>query len=896
MKMKMKTRFYKPVSFLCAAALLAAVLLASAACEAGTGAYEMNREAVLYNLGIGNVRANAPAAITPEVWNDWDTPNILGGEGAMIVNLQQDEDMVNILLKPSASKNARIAWGIGDQINRPAEFYDYRVPANFRDADYIYIRVTSEDTARTAYYRFYIFLMKKGTNMAELFVNAKFDDDGRIIGGSGRRAEKSPASPSLDFRYFEAGLIDLTKTDAADALLTAIGFEDTSTFRFAQLPHGSEAEPVFGTNTRMVFTDLDMLYVEVTAQNTVDKAFYKFVVTSGRIANLTLLKFDDIEVTSRGFPNAVWGSTLAGSFESADMPDVGYTIGIAKEDPKSTVDWQLVKGNIYTSALPATGWEPIAELTSAKKAVFDNTNFLVIRVTSEDGMKTRHGVWYDPVLDAKGDPVLDPDGYERKTRREGDLTEGIRYYKIGVELLAANFTEHPISTVYYYWKNPTEVQRIMHVFNRYDAKGVLLPEEAWTEEDLTEFRMDDDNEIMIDPITKEPIRNGVFIDYASPRAFPSDDGSNNGVNGITATNKVKPLGFKLDKTIPATATYRWYESNSWYGGYGFDPDGYRCYNIPNSKGVIQFNYEEDFTSDAFHARQFDEKGNPTLFNGGNQAARYPLVGREIPDSEGGNQATYTPRIDYRPFLGYSYETHYYWVVVTFPNGKKATSGRAAIVSERNPDRRHLVIDVNNAYKPNGATSRPVPFRNGIAFKEKYDKFRIPLDGMLGSYITSSGLVTEKFDMTKWKILTAQAIFYLTDGTEWIQNWTNGNLSFEDNSADLEETDPPYNQYGPVHPKGTMLGLFYNLTNQNGTYDITSDVKEGSPPKLPDTTPTHIVIEPSGDHTKGPNKDGYPSLVLSDGKMVAAPGIVGKDLQGWFCGYIKLVELRFEGPR
>jgi hypothetical protein len=120
--------------------------------------------------------------------------------------------------------------------------------------------------------------------------------------------------------------------------------------------------------------------------------------------------------------------------------------------------------------------------------------------------------------------------------------------------------------------------------------------------------------------------------------------------------------------------------------------------------------------------------------------------------------------------------------------------------------------------------------------------------------------------------TAWALFYLRDGTPWIQNWTQGNISF---------TNDP-SQDG----NSSKLVLYYNLTNNNGTLGLNGDGKEPSGGSLNDPF-THVVVMPSGEK---PMKQMPP--FLSDG---VTPDTSPKDAQGWFCGFIELVELRFEGP-
>jgi hypothetical protein len=592
------------------------------------------------------------------------------------------------------------------------------------------------------------------------------------------------------------------------------------------------------------------------------------------------------------------------------MPASGYELRVEKEDPASHWEYQLISG---TSAEPSSGWITPDE---NPRALFDNntTNSLVIKVTSEGGEKTKQSLMRDEYGDIVYNIRTGETGagtsshrwvYDKMSGRKYETKpDGYAYYRINVELLAANFKQHPKSAAYYYYRDPAEAElgRIMDVVIEYNEDGT--PKTIGTLEQVWEMRDANGNwETITEGTTTKPNplydestatlqpKMGVLLDYGSPTPFISDTPD--------------ALNFVLDeRSGSAGFTYQWYESNSWYGGYGFDEDGNRCYNIPDpiDPTKIQFNYEADFKGDQFHARQFDEKANPSLFNGGNQAARYVIDGRPIPTEKGGRGATYTPDISKRPFLGYSYETHYYWVVVTDPvSGRKATSARATILAERNKAKTHLMLDVNNDLKNDNGM--PIRFKNYEVFKERYDKFRIPLKDVLAAAIARTPGVSS-FDIKDYMILTAQAKFYLSDGTEWIQNWTNGNLSFEDNALAMDaenrpNKDTPFSDHGPVHPDGTLMGLFYNLTNNNATYDITSDVKEdGNGSALKDLYPTHIVIEPSGDHTKGPNKDGYPALEFNPEtqRMEAAEHLINVDLQGWFCGYVELVELHFEGPR
>jgi hypothetical protein len=799
----------KPVRFLLA--LIAATVVISGgffACGADTPPYEMSSQAVLTGLSIASVTVDEdaiPAAIHPDDWANWDFP--LVGVDTTTMYFARDNDIVNVRIRPVASARSRVDWGIGDRLNRPNVFVDTRVTATFKAFDYLYLRVTSEDTRTVNYYRFDAVVYKSGIDLDALYV------EGKRFNVSGGHPEWGMAAE---------GTLPITEPQALSALIRAVAFEDTSTFRFARVPalatiesdpetvpvfrprsttqvtegqiqigEDDEGNPLMGANEvdyfRMdeEFTDQDLLYVEVTAQNQVDVAIYKFLVSVGRIANIAKLGMVDKKsilnnVAAKGSPNMAWGSSGPGKFAVAyyDQPTDGFAVTIELEDDDATYEYAVVTD---ASTEPAY----TASKTNPRPMPFANGDTLVIKVTSVNGR-----AWM--------------------------------YYKIAVELLATKFTQQPRSAVYYYCHTD-------------------------------------------DPKTPA-------ADYKSPTVFESDT--------------PLPLTFTLEDES-GDYSYQWYESNSWYGGYGFDKDG----RVTYAGGANSASDTEDgFIEDQYHDIKYDEKSNITLFNGGNKNVRYVIPGRKISSADitaankpenfnldQGTDRAYTPKINFRPFLpNYTNETHYYYVEITDNvSGYKLVSERAVIVSERDKSKKHLIFDTNNWENP--TTHEKLLFKNGPdPFKEKYDKFRIPL--FLDQWRDPED-PTKTFNPTDYSTFTAQAKFYLTDGKDWIQNWTQGNISFEDNS---EKPDIP--AHGPG---GTILVLYYNLTNDNAAKSLDSGGNEPSAGGV-HAIPTHVVIEPSGDHTKGADKDGYP--LNPDGSFKEPD-----NMQGWFCGFIELVEFRFEGP-
>jgi hypothetical protein len=796
--MKMKLKFYKPVlMFLCSAALL----FAFTACgdEGEIGAYEMGTEAKLTGLRIATARLNSsqmPASIHPDDWADEDFEIV--GADTRTIYFQRDEDLVEVRIIPSTSKGASVKWGISDRITRPNPnaFLDVRVPASFKSGDYIYLWVKSEDQLTDSYYRFDAFVLKSGVNLADVFVD-------------GKRYNVADGHPIWNMIPTQ-GDIPLTRTQARGTRIRTVAFEETSTFRFARTSN-PRTQPNFSRRStvrvqegyvededgnptsvpKMVdyfamgenFNDQDILYVEVTAENGVDKAIYKFLVSVGRIATIAKLSLDNTEksisneVMAKGTPGT-WVLSVPGKFAVAhyDQPATGFKVNITLDDSESKVQYAVIPAaNAGQNTATFVNWSA----SNPGSARLENKNALAIFVTSQNG------------------------------RVEN-------YYKVEVELLATKFLKQPVSTKYYYYYKRT---------------------------------------------TPKPAKSG--DDYESPgEEFYSDDGSNGGPDNVL------PLTFVVEDPSKIVS-YQWYESNSWYGGYGFDVDG-RVTFSGSANTADEDGTEAGFLDDQYHTKEYDEKSNITLFNGGNNNVRYVIPGRKISSADitvaknmpenfnldMGNTPTYKPKITFRPFLpGYSNETHYYWVELTDNQGYKLISERAVIVSERDNSKKHLIFDVNNYYDPAHPTVK-IAFKNGPdPFKKKFEKYRIPLffDG--------------GFDINDYSIFTAQAKFYLTDGKDWIQNWTQGNISFEKD--------------------GGIQVLYYNLTNDNAAKSLVSGGNESG--SGVSAKPDFVVIEPSGDPTKGNNKDGYP--LNPDGSFKEP-----ENLQGWFCGFIELVEFRFEGPR
>jgi len=793
--------------------LIGAALILALACITCRGGDQMLEEAIgtealMTGLTIGKVRI----PVIPEPVDSFN----FEGEGYDVSNmaleiapLERSSDTESTRLKPKVSRGAKVKYGIGTEDQIPFIFSDVRVLANFDDGDYLYFQVTAEDGSNANYYRFNVWVQSPVIDLEEVYIgdvvtHEEENDKGDMVTivDEDNRMMATLATPSSDLKaamLASSGLLDIMSSQSANAEIKVTPAYSNVSLRYA-LTSKNDEKPVFGTSNKFNLADQKNLFIEVTAENKVDVAYYRFKVNVGRIATIKSLTFigtGDVEfaIASKGNPGSAYGAALPGSFETAEMPVDGFKIKFELTDPDAKECTYILhpKTSTATPQFPVLGSPPPV------KVVFNGANRLVLRVISEN-------------------------------------MQNVQYYKIDVNLLAAIFTKQPKSEYYYYYDDDTWVGPGK------DENNVVHPKINWYTYAAKNFMESDGTT----PIPQATIKSEI----------------------LPKMKTVQPLTFELDRS--GSFTYQWYEANSWYGGYGFDADGKILYYYDADKDAIP---EDGFVGgdandpSTYYVKGFDEKKNVSFHNGGNQFYRLPVKGRLI---TGATSATYTPDINKRPFIdGFTSETHYYWVEITdnsFTPPRKVVSKRAAIVSERHPRKKHHIVNMY-AYEGHpygdlylkGNTDNPDEItetgaaRNPNVFTYQRETYEIPVT------------FPADFNINDYTVSTVQALFWLIDGTPWIQNWTQGDIGFGKN-------------------KGTDRVMYYNLTNNNGTLGLVGGGKEPGGGTV-DFKPKYIVVKPAGEK---PVKQ-LPPLDANN------KPIPNNNAQGWFTGFIELVEVRFEGP-
>jgi len=812
--------------------------------------YKPGEEAFMTALRIGVVEIPIPEGmgwIEDYEWDDLDF-NLLTAPNET-APLQRNSDTEQVRFWPSVSKGARVSWGIGTDDMRPFTFHDLRIPATFNDADWIYFRVTSEDGEAVNYYRFYAWVRSPVNEIADITIgdydyddrvpNPNFPDnsnnefltetylDDRMFANFQKDSKGNViASPTLAAAVGTVGgSISIRINQAQAAKLIVERYDEKATIRVGKVTGASNMPQLVNVGehssklpfTGFNFTDQEYLYIEVTAENEVDVVYFKLRVDVGRVSTLKGLSFlvDDggdpdewasYPVVSLGTLHALWGNVQRGNFDTAEMPATGFNVRIITDDPNATATYALVSN-------PGTTRPTDNDFNNPQKVIFNGNNFLGIKVVSENTLSTR-------------------------------------FYKLDVTLLAAAFAKQPRSDYYYYYNDQTIVGNAGDQVSWYDYAAKTG--------------------------VKENADGGNHANFAGAK----------GIKGSSDESKVELLTFELDRT--GNFEYQWYEANSWYGGYGFDSEGRILYysgTNPNAIRETGFSGGDANDSSTYFVAGFDEKKNVSLHNGGNQFYRLPYMGTKVAGASGtttngGISAGFNPYrpgrenslIWYRPFIdGFTSVTHYYWVEITdVATGRKAVSKRAAIIWERDPTKRHHIVNLNeDLWEMDGTQKVIYPARNANVFTYQREAYYIPFN------LPNCTLDNKPFDHNDYTVATVQALFFLRDGRPWIQNWTQGDIGFTQPDGDL---------------------IYYNLTNNNGTLGLVGGGKEPGGGSLTGT-PTHIVVKPAGEKPirEFPpfeeNADGTPKLDQW-GRQIPANN---NNAQGWFTGFIELVEVHFEGP-
>ncbi|MDR2702477.1 MAG: hypothetical protein LBB72_08610 [Spirochaetaceae bacterium] len=356
-------------------------------------------EALLISLKIGDEVATVSNPITGIQW-DSETYSLAGADRGRVA-FNNEEAATNQRVRAVVNPGSRIEWGMGKLGVRPDYFYDPRVPIPLiDDGDHIYIRVTADDNETINYYRVFARYKYTVASLNSISIQTRVGKMEQEDVEGGDIPENATGSK-----------ISITIGEAAAALVEAVTFDENATTKYAVV--GEDADPPLPENftaadVPLVIPDQGWLYVEVTAENTVAKSYFKFKADVGRLADIGTLTFkagnaanQQFIIYGKGLPNADYSKVGSGDYSTADQPNDGFAFEIMPEDSEATVTYAKVPTSSNTT--------PVFD--TPEKLVFTDGEFLAIKVEAVNG-----GV--------------------------------VLYYKIKVSIVPANVKSHPKSAWY----------------------------------------------------------------------------------------------------------------------------------------------------------------------------------------------------------------------------------------------------------------------------------------------------------------------------------------------------------------------------------------------------------------------------------------------------------------
>jgi hypothetical protein len=790
----------------------------------------LGTSADLRGLSIGDVVVPVGSIPRPISSNVWDSESFsVSGEEFSGIQFNKESDITNARIRPIVSKGATSEWGIGTKSNCPPSFSDTRVPVTFESDEFIYIKVVSEDKATTNYYRFSTTVYSTVTDLASVTIAGRITKSGKAgeTGGGVPNENWESAVYPTDSEC----VVNITTKEAQGALIEAATFDPNSTVRYArtEVVDGRETTPEFtAPETPLTFKDQDFLYVEVIAQNTIDKKYYKLRVNVGRMTSISTLKFTtvrgEVELYGLGLPNLNWRNVGPGSYATAsvDQPAAGFGIDIKLDDDMATYQYQVMSGPLGTTA-PAG----LTGSGGGTTTPFRNGDFLVIRVNPEN------------------------------------VASGVTsYYHIRVTLLAANIKTQPQSGWYY--KDDPAKPLTIEFADGTDTTGFTY---QWYEADSLfgiygrhGMNIDEKNNIstinggpdmyyyLVQPGIQQygkpinPAGDKLDPKYLEELAWEADVSRGARTAVYTPRTDWEDVPIRLPSDAGQNTSYPAKPSLPTYDT-DYDPkvsDPYKLGRNLTAKAATDENGEPIY----------DEDHKPVIL----------YVPPPLYPAHGDNKVNF--------FTGSTSEVRYYWVVVTRPDGLTVTSDRAVILTETDRTMEHYIFELSK-----------LPRKNVKPFAKKRELYQIELSDFDYPRPKDPRDPTKELDLSQYEFCIAQAQYYLPDGRPWTQNWTHGDMHFG-----YTEGKPGYiaNENSP------LTWWHNNLGSNSGAIPLqTPHSAQGGLAHFPDW----IGFAPSGDPDRGlpPNDPATGQLPVGYKPEGYKPEGAA---QGYFCGFIELMELRF----
>lgn len=339
-------------------ALLSALLISSlSACSDGGGDEKLNGGAVLSSISVaGYPVTTIPTPIPARDWNDEEV--LLSGLGAEYTTqlvVKTAAELTSAAVVVEASAGAKLQYAVELSASKPgADAFSNNATVALSPNNYLYIRVTSEDGKTINYYRIRVTTESADKNLTSVTI--------------GTVSVTTLGTPADTYAQAVAGTVALTNEQNSSVAVTAVPSNASATVKYAKV--SGDSAPTFADSLTTDFADGDFVYIEVTAQNGVDKNIYKIEVQIGRNANLSGLTIGDASVTNLGVPAASVADTIAGGFLFGTSNADNVTVAATPADGAATVKYAKATGDAA----------PTFDDTSTFS--FNDQDFLYIEVTA----------------------------------------------------------------------------------------------------------------------------------------------------------------------------------------------------------------------------------------------------------------------------------------------------------------------------------------------------------------------------------------------------------------------------------------------------------------------------------------------------------------------------------
>jgi hypothetical protein len=404
---------------ICAALLMTTLVLTGCPTD---GSSSENGEATLSSISVAGVTVTpVPTAVPKSVWE---------GEEFELFDLGADQ-LGSVVINDTALLNSakiNVAASSGAKVKYAAA--ELEVPSSFQDSStitlsnngYLCIQVTSEDGKAVNYYVVEVKLANTITSLTQVTV-------GGITAVLGtQNADWDQAGTGT------IGLSNVTKTNAVVAVTKA---NANQTVKYAKVT-GTGA-PSFGDTATFSFADGDFLYIEVTAENGINKGVYKLEVQVGRDTTLSVITIGGTSVTSTslGTPAATLTDAVAGAVLFSTLQDVGgFAVSVTPTDTEASVQWAAVSTDSNDATFATTS--PI---------VFTDGGFLYVKVTAANTTtiayyKVRVNLMQSATI-KYGQPVIKASSEKFVDSAWGDVTETYTIAKVFSSDSSADYTANP---------------------------------------------------------------------------------------------------------------------------------------------------------------------------------------------------------------------------------------------------------------------------------------------------------------------------------------------------------------------------------------------------------------------------------------------------------------------